>query len=335
MFKKIFLFLIIILVLFTSACGEKQVINSMTPKDMVEYVDKRIDENTPTQTPKYWPATVISVGSGDAVVHLPTDPTGTNLTVANPREITLEIGDEVNLVAINGSLTNAIIDFRKDINFDQVYVDYNTGTDKFGKNSSGNYYGSQNAPFKTLQYAVNRLPKNLNGRTIYIYFDTLDSNEVVQIDKFYGGNAIYIQPIDGVTPRTIYGIGISSCYINVRVRYLHCNGIYDDNAAFRAIRCMYVVFEHCDASSDTYAEDTSGFLAAYGSNMAVVDSVVSNRHYGIFANNISNIYSSNNTGVNDYGLRASTCSTIGKDFSGTQPTGTISDESASSNSVIR
>lgn len=128
---------------------------NLQDQQLLNIIDTRINEALSKYLPVDRIATVISVGSGDALFHLPTDPDGTNITVLNPNEISLEIGDHVLIHYSSATqLGNAYILFRKTINFNNIYVDYATGTDAFGIDSSGNKYGSSSAPFKTLQYAV-------------------------------------------------------------------------------------------------------------------------------------------------------------------------------------
>jgi hypothetical protein len=299
----------------------------MTPQELCEYIDRRLDERLPTQVPKYWPASVISVGNGSAVVHLPTDPDGVNITVQNPREIPLEVNDEVNLVAINGSLSNAIIDFRKGITLSTIYVDYATGVDDYK-------HGTESAPFQTLQYAINRLPKNLNGRNVYVYFKNLNEQDIY-IDKFYGGRFIKISPYDGSTSQTVNSIIINDCMVGIDIYYLNISGknpSYNNNAVF-AFNNYYVLFDHCNASCATYDGSSSGFVASYGTNMTISNSIVSNRGNGIYAGYMSNIYSYKNSGTNNnVALTSVRSSIIGKDD--TQPSGSTAEYSTPDSSII-
>jgi Na+-transporting methylmalonyl-CoA/oxaloacetate decarboxylase gamma subunit len=313
MFKRFVFLFLVILILFTPACGEKQVISSMTAQEMVEYIDKRIDEKNSTQTVEWASATVISVGAGNANVHFPADPVGTNVVVQNPREISLEVDDEVSILKF-GSLSNAIVDFKKDIIMDNIYVDYLTGVDDYR-------HGAIDTPFKTLQYAINRLPKNLNGRVIWIYFDTL-TNEDLIIRNFYGGQIITIQSLDGNTTQTLNTILVADCMVDIDIHNLKINGNNPrfDSAVF-VLRCLFVYFENCDTSSSEFSI-SDGFCAAYGSNMFVVSCVISNRKYAIRGDSITQIFSSTNTGSNNtyaiFGQRNSIIGTYGSQPSGEQ-----------------
>lgn len=276
-------------------------------------------------------ATVITVGAGSAVVHLPTDPVGTDITVQNPNEISLEIGDQVFVHKLNGNINNAYILFRKTINFDDIYADYATGTDAFGRDNNGNLYGSVNAPFKTLQYAINRLPKNLNGRYITIYFGTLDITEQIAINNFHSG-IISIEP--SLEYYTGYA-GVNRIYIGdcsgnyISVNYLDITRT--DYWAVQVYRASTVNFEYCTLHN---SGSDGGFFISTGSKVRIQDCGTGNRTIGIRAELLSEMYSADNYGTNSiYGLVADACSTIGK--SGTQPTGSTANESASAGSVIR
>jgi len=265
-------------------------------------------------------ATVITVGAGTATVHLPTDPTGINITVYNPNEIPLEVGDQVWIHKINGELNNAYILFRKTVTFDNIYVDYATGTDKFGRNSSGNLYGSAAAPFKTLQYAINRLPKNLNRRNINIYYNTLDSSEKIFGDGFFGGGTIKIQPLSGAAITNIDFMQIIGCFsVRLEIHYLGFTNT-DESGAIKVGRSSYVCIYNCEVITSS---TNSGVVIFDGSKAVVENSVITNRNKGIVADGCCDVLSNNNTGSNVYGLWAQYNSTIGK--SGTQCIGNVSD----------
>ena len=275
-------------------------------------------------------ATVISVGAGQATVHLPTDPVGTNITAHNPNEISLEVGDQVTIHKVNGNINNSVVLFRKTVGFNNIYVDYATGADKFGRAGNGSLYGSENAPFKTLQYAINRLPKNLNSRGVTICFNNLLPADTAILEGFYGGYSIFIRPSDGSIVQTIDHIWVSDCTVNIHFLYLDMSTNNQIGAYIR--RAIYVKMDSCTIISDNHVAET-GIEVAYGSNAEIVNCTITNRGNAIVANGMSDIYSGNNSGSgNDIGLYADYNSTIGK--SGTQPSGTYP-EAAFRGSVIR
>lgn len=274
-------------------------------------------------------ATVISVGAGQTTVHLPTDPVGINITAHNPNEISLEVGDQVTIHKVNGNTNNSVVLFRKTVGFNNIYVDYATGADKFGRAGNGSLYGSENAPFKTLQYAINRLPKNTNSRDIYIYFNTLSSSESISMDGFWGGGKITIRPRVGTTLASTNSIQVVGCS-GVRIEIFYLNFTTTSNEGVEIYRASQVAFYNC---SVTGTSSYSGFVVSDGSNTIIENCVIANRQNGIMADGVSSVLSNNNSGSNVYGLFAQFNSTIGKN--GTQPTGTSGNEVVLAGSVIR
>jgi hypothetical protein len=336
MFKKIMLLLIVCFnILFLILGVFTMGLSSEEARQLNDIVDEK--DNAVLAKLSNWDisATVVSVGNGSAVVHLPTDPTG-NLTVQNPNEISLEVGDQVTIHKTNGNINNAVVLFRKTVNFNDIYVDYNTGTDAFGRDASGNQYGSEDAPFKTLQYAVNRLPKNLNGRIINIYFNTLDYSEILFVDGFSGGGELYITPYDGITPASIYAMLVKGCVgILFETQYLSFStasdlgGVYPTNV--RIIESNYVTIRHAVITDNNAS--ALGFAVVFGSNATIDSCTISNHWRALYITSTSIVLSQNNNGTgNNVGLRALYGSTICKD--GTQPNGTTP-ESSDSSSVIR
>ena len=306
--------------------------DTINPRELCNYIDTQIASAIAGISNYDYSATVITVGSGTAEVHLPTDPTGTNITVNNPNEISLEVGDQVTIHAINGNINNAFVSFRKTVGFDDIYVDYTTGTDAFGRDSSGNMYGSEDAPFKTLQYAVNRLPKNLNGRSINIYFGALDTSEEITIDGFYGGYSINIEPsikyytgatsINRLFVRNCTGVLINVNYLNIK---------RNDYWAVQVYNSYTINFAYCTISTSA---SSGGIFISSGSKVVVRNCTIANRTIAIRVEILSELYSMANSGSNTvYGLQADGGSTICKN--GTQPMGSTSNENTTNGSVIR
>lgn len=266
------------------------------------------------------------MGEGSVTINLPSETK--DLVIQNVNEIPVEIDDQVSIMAIGNDLSNAIIEFRKGISLNNIYVDYNTGVDIYGRNNNGNQYGTINAPFKTLQYAVNRLPKILNNRSINIYFYRLNPNEVVYIDRFNGGY-INIEPYN-TGANDINSIFVNNCSgVTIDIRYMD---FINHNSWAASVFNSYVVgFWNCNIDWGT----TGGFLISTGSKAVINHCDIYARTTAIRAEILSEVYSMNNTGnYNGYGLVADGCSVIGKN--GTQPTlSQYSDESSTAGSVIK
>jgi hypothetical protein len=344
--KKILFLLLAFCLIFSSACSA-EVNNSKvsTAKEVLD-VMSQVANDVLAQGDKRLSATVVSVSGGTATVHLPTDPIGTDIVVQNSRELPLEIGDPVSIIAMNGDLSSAYVDVRRTINIDNIYVDYNIGADDYVIDR-----GTIIKPFKTLQFAINRLPKNLNGRNITIYVNNT-SLENINIKNFYGGGYLFIRASDTSSPFTISSVNILDCMVLIRLFKVNINtGAYA--VACIIDNCKYVSIEYLTSTSSS----TSGGISGSRSQFIYISySTLSNKSYGIImdavstaqinnctltntsngiqATGSSQIYSNTNTGLNGgYGLNASENSTIGK--RSTQPTGSISNEYVDSSSIIR
>jgi hypothetical protein len=305
-------------------------LNSKEIKFLVEQIDKKIDQKMPTQVPKWFSATIVSTSGGEAIVHLPTDPEGTNISAQNPREISLDVGDEVYIVAINGNLNNGFVDFRKNITLDLIYVDYPTGVDDY-------LHGTSSAPFKTLQYAISRLPRNLNNRNIVVYYNNPDSTEGLRITNFYGGGMLTIRPWTPLASATvsyidyIYFFGCVGVEIDMLYLGATNNALTTYRGAIWVRNSSYVVLDHCNVVATSSG---MGIAIDDGSRATIRNTEISNRSRAIDVESISWAFSQNNSGSgNTYGLSSYYSSYLGK--IGTQPTGTTANEAKDSSSTIQ
>jgi hypothetical protein len=311
-----------IAILFLSACSEEKMASSIKTQNadyLLELIDQRIDAKVPLQIPEWSSATVISVGTGNATVHLPIDPIGTNVVVQNPREISLEIGDEVSISKFGG-LSNAIIDFRKDITLDDIFVDNINGVDDYK-------HGTEATPFKTVQYAVNRLSKNINGRYITINIINSSSSEAIVVDGFGGGGSLKIWSVDEDN-KSLDSAIVNAC-TGCRV-YLQDITFYDVNSPVEINYSSLVYISNCNITAGTGGSGV-GVQVHYGANAWIESTTISNKATAIAVEYCSSAYSDYNSGVNNtYSIEAGQNSTVGKN--GSQPAGT---ELAFAGSVIR
>lgn len=266
-------------------------------------------------------AVVESVGAGKVVAYYP-DEEDSTFDVLNPNEIPCEIGDQIYFAEVGG---NKIISFRKTINLDNIYVDFINGTDAYADNN-GNSYGTITHPFKTLQYAINRLPK-ISKRSIIIHLINVYSSEEVTISSF-SNTRIQIST-SSASVKTLLNIVI-----------LDFNGwlqIYNVNVDnINIINSSYIMIYNCIL---TRTNNESGITVIYDSTAHIQGCTISNRKEIMFPIGAivsaygSTVYSVNNTGSNNgYGLLAMHCSVIGK--LGSQPSGDAN-EYAESGSEIR
>jgi hypothetical protein len=330
---KIILFLFIIInIIFLSMKEVLFSVNFDSP-EFAAFLDNYISEKikkTNIIMDKRFDGTVITTYGGYANIVLAND-VNTEIKVQNPNEISLEVGDQVSIIAVDGNLSNSVVDYRKGITLSDIYVDDTTGFDGYGLDSSGNQYGTENAPFKTLQYAIYRLPKNLNSRIYEIYFSNLDVNEQIIIDGFHGAGQLIIKPKTGTSVSYINSIFINGCSgTEISIQYVGASSITRN--AIRVRKSFYVILDNCNVitSSPTYY----GIEVDDGSRCTIKNTTISNRYAGIFAGSVSSVFSQNNSGSNNnFGLGSWYGSTIGK--TGTQPIGTASNEWTDTSSIIR
>ena len=269
-------------------------------------------------------AVVQNVGTAYVTVYYPDEETNT-FDVYNFNEVPCEIGDQIYISDVSGGKK---VDFRKTIQFDNIYVDYVNGVDAYA-DSDGNSYGTKERPFSTLQYAINRLPKNLNRRVITIECISLDTSELITINGITSGY-ITIKRYNPETIISLSGFIITNCSgIYLDINYLEFTR--DDYWAIQIFNSSIINFNYCKLNTSA---NTGGFFISTGSKVIIQDSIIANRTIGIRVELLSELYSMYNTGANSvFGLVADACSTIGKN--GSQPTGSIANESVSSGSVIR
>lgn len=76
----------------------------------------------------------------------------------------------------------------------------------FGNDASGD--GTESYPYRTIQHAINSIPKNLNDREITISIDSGTYNEKVLVSGFYGGMLRFNMGAVSVKTFTVYESGI-------------------------------------------------------------------------------------------------------------------------------
>ncbi len=287
------------------------------------YVISEIESWFRTNKPMPKIAVVDSVGAGHVMAYYPSETV--TFTVINPNEIPCEVGDHIYITEIGGTKK---VDCRKTIQLSNIYVDYDTGVDSYADNG-GHPYGTEERPFKTLQYAINRLPKNLNGRNITIYYEALNPLEVLNIDGYHGGGFIKIQPKSGTSIKNIISASFSGCVgCSIDIQYLGFTKT--DGSCIQVYRSNTIAISHCRISESSSHD---GIQVFDGATCVIRNTVIENRRIGILLST-GMVASINNSGHNtEYGLMAQYAGVIGK--SGTQLTGTLADEVATAGGEIR
>lgn len=128
---------------------------------------------------------------------VPTYPGRITLTPVAGKENTYDLVRADQPIVEGTPVNKVLLDSKADILTEDVTVYVATN----GSDVDGD--GSQDAPFKTIQMAIDALPKNLGGHTAQIYVDFGVYNERVSVVGFSGGRLVVGLPgnlfiIDGI-----------------------------------------------------------------------------------------------------------------------------------------
>lgn len=182
--------------------------------------------------------------------------------------------------------------------------------------------------FKTIQYAIDKLPQIIN-HTVNINVAQGTYNEDVEIDGFVGEGGLNI--IGGSSVSELYnvlGIVVKSSSLDMNIKGF--NSIKAVGNSFSISNITRCNLSYCKAS---IADNVYACVACYYAIATISDCQFDNKGIAIRSSNCSTVYSSNNIGTgNTYGLQASSGGTICKN--GTQPSGTTA-EATSGGGVIR
>ncbi len=299
---------------------------------LTPYVDSRVKKYYRENKPIPQLAIVDSVGSGTIKAHYSGETKTFN--VINPNEIPCELNNHIYVSEVYGG---KIINFRKTIELDTIYVKSN-GTDTYGNASNGNIYGSLEAPFKTPEYALSLLPKNLNNRKITIYLMDVGYGSVVNMGGFHSGT-LTISGHAGYSSEFL-GMSFEHCSAELVFQNLWSLGGYLDSASiFDFNNCRNVTVKGCEMFVDPSTHHGNYCVTARRSNVRVENCTGSDpdesTRIGTFINasDMSNIFCKNNTGGGLNLLYSiSENSTLG--LLGTEPTA-VTRVSIDSSSVIR
>lgn len=299
-----------------------------------KYIESVIDKKNKKRD-KRLSATVVGISAGTVTVNFPNETIDIN--ISNPNEVPCEIGDQIGIICIRGDLSNSIVEYRKAIMLDTVFV-RSDGTDEYGRDSSCKQYGSIEAPFKTPEYALSRLPKNLNNRKIRIYLMDVGYGRVIDMGGFHSGTLI-ISGYSGYSSQFL-GMSFEHCTAEMVFENLwSLGGISDSGSIFDFYNCSNVTIKGCEMFVDPTVQHGSYCIKARRSSVRVENCVGSDPddsvRIGTFihASDMSNILCKNNTGGGLNLLYSiSEDSTLG--VLGTEPTG-VTRASIDASSVIR
>lgn len=218
---------------------------------------------------------------------------------------------------------------------DITYYVATTGSDTTGDGTSGN-------PFKTIQYAINKLPQIIN-HTVIINVTSGTYTENVVISGFTGKGNISIIGATTQANSVNYvfngNITLADCDLFITIQGLKICNVATQTRAILVDRCQYVFIYICKLDG-TNRQGLVGNIgvASSVSNVQVCSCDISNyssTSYGYCIDGITlaTIYSNANSGTNNnIGLISQGGSTISK--YGSQPTATTA-ESLVSGGAIR
>lgn len=200
----------------------------------------------------------------------------------------------------------------KPLEADVTYYVATTGSDITGD-------GTQEKPFRTIQYCIDKLPRNLNSKTATIVIANGLYSEDVVISGFNSG-ALLVQsptPLAINTDCIIKSISIHSCSGNIALAGLN---IQEDTSqvgiGVAFVNSCQLNYITCIATNTEKAA-----ISAWVSDIGVHNCNLSNHKQAILAQQNSRVYSDNNTGSNNsVAIYAAGSSMVSKN--GTQPNGT-------------
>jgi len=205
------------------------------------------------------------------------------------------------------------------------YVDATNGLDTNA--------GTEGSPFKTIAYAISKIPK-LIKHTVYIYLKKGETwNEAIEL---FGFRCVAIGSSLSITH---YGVGAAPQVLSCHVKNCWGDIIQVTNVAFtttttHAVRVDSSNLIRIGTVTATGADAAhAGLLVMYGAHVYVNVGTFSNKKYGMWTCVDSIICSKDGGGVNNtVGIRAEQGAVIAKD--GAQPGGIAAEETASGG-VIR
>lgn len=213
----------------------------------------------------------------------------------------------------------------KPLESDVTYYVSTTGSDITGD-------GTQEKPYRTIQYAINMVPKNLNGYGAKIRVAAGTYDEHVEMISFYGGYIHLISDSENTLAATCI---VKSVLIKYCKGYALVNGFtctHADDTPFVVSGCNYASIQYCQ--STVSARSRAGIYFGE-SNGAVTGCRIANRNVAlqiVTSKVFSDIWDQAGSVNNDYGLSSNRSSIISK--SGAQPIGLARNEVSAAGGVF-
>lgn len=147
--------------------------------------------------------------------------------------------------------------------------------------------GTQSQPYKTIQAAVDSLPKDLGNASVRIYLAEGTYNEDVVIQGFMGGDSYYPLNLTGSTAgqstaHKVRSLRLSNCVPRVQLAGFSVTGVGEQNCAVEAEGCsVRMVNMICD--NQDQVPDAIGVLSGqyHATTIYMVDTSVNGYIYGL------------------------------------------------------
>ena len=195
-----------------------------------------------------------------------------------------------------------------------------TGSDTTGDGTSAK-------PYKTIQKAIDVLPRDLNGHTATIIVSEGAYSENVAIMSFYSGSLI-LRSTTGLALSDAHKINSITCSNNSARVYIYGFNLVTSIAdAFQGVCCVDIILRFITAKQSTASSGYSGFYFD-ACRARIESSMVANKAHGVSAYNStvgSFIWSNESTG-NTIGVKAGINSIV--NTTGIQPVGTVPQQTA-------
>jgi hypothetical protein len=213
----------------------------------------------------------------------------------------------------------------KPLEADVTYYVATTGSDTTGDGTSAK-------PYKTIQRAVDILPKDLNGYTAMIQVAAGTYSEDVKILAFHGGIFQLHSSSKGTLDGTCIVKSISARFCDSYIQVDGFSATTTTDSAFVAWACNNMTFRYCQTTvtskgtNGIYMGESSGYISYCR---------VAHRNAALHVanGNITSQYWSRATSIdNNYGLSVVGGGTIHK--AGEQPFGTIDESPSGSGSIL-
>ncbi len=193
--------------------------------------------------------------------------------------------------------------------------------------------GSQAKPFKTIQRAINSLPKDLGGFNASIYISEGTYNESVEIVGYHNGHLMLLSDSADTLAGTCKLSAISVRYCSAYVSLNGFNCTITTDFAFKIWGCQHVLIQSSQVTTPS-ADSAAGIY--FGESLGrVIACRVANRYAALRSLNskvISSGWDTPNSMNNNYGLLTNNGGVIHK--YGSQPRGVLDEYNLTGGVII-